>query len=87
MKGGELVMYGCMSGKPPPFQWQSFVFKGLRVSGFNFRQALELGTALPRNIQLCVSPACTRQSPRHHSPPQEVAGWGQQRRLDLLLCW
>ncbi|GAX80556.1 hypothetical protein CEUSTIGMA_g7993.t1 [Chlamydomonas eustigma] len=39
-EGGELVMYGCMSGRPPPFQWQSFVFKGLRVSGFNLRKWL-----------------------------------------------
>lgn len=34
---GQLLCFGCASGKPPPFTWQSFVFRELRVSGFNFR--------------------------------------------------
>jgi hypothetical protein len=37
MQGGKLVCYGCMSGKPTTWAWQTFVFKGLHVSGFNIR--------------------------------------------------
>ena len=29
---GELVVYGCASGKPPSFAWQSWVFSGLQVT-------------------------------------------------------
>ena len=35
-QGGELVIYGCMSGKSPSWPWQSWIMKGLRVQGFNF---------------------------------------------------
>ena len=33
-----LVVYGCMSGKPPSFPWQYWVGKGLKVEGFNLRR-------------------------------------------------
>jgi hypothetical protein len=38
-EGGEVVVYGCLSGKPSPFSWQSFVFRELKVSGFNYRRS------------------------------------------------
>ena len=31
-----MVIYGCMSGKPPTWPWQSWILRGLRVQGFNF---------------------------------------------------
>jgi len=37
MQGGQLVIYGCLSGKSPVWPWQSWVFRGLQVQGFNFR--------------------------------------------------
>ena len=36
-EGGQLVVYGCMSGKSPAFNWKTWVFGGLRVKGFNTR--------------------------------------------------
>lgn len=47
VQGGELVMYGCMSGRPPALQWHSFVFGGLRVMGFNLRKWLARDTTSP----------------------------------------
>ena len=35
--GCPLVVYGCMSGKPPQFVWAQWVFKDLSVRGFNLR--------------------------------------------------
>jgi trans-2-enoyl-CoA reductase len=35
--GCPLVVYGCMSGKPPQFSWSQWVFKELVVRGFNLR--------------------------------------------------
>ena len=32
LQGGQLVVYGCLSGKPPTWPWQSWVFRGLSVS-------------------------------------------------------
>ncbi|EFJ43248.1 molecular chaperone [Volvox carteri f. nagariensis] len=37
-EGGELVVYGCMSGRSPVFPWQSWVFKDVHVRGFNLRR-------------------------------------------------
>jgi hypothetical protein len=31
-QGGQLVVYGCLSGKAPSWPWQAWVFKGLKVS-------------------------------------------------------
>ena len=31
IQDGELVVYGCASGRAPNFAWQSWVFEGLRV--------------------------------------------------------
>ncbi len=31
VQGGQLVIYGCMGGKPPSWPWQSWVFKDLQV--------------------------------------------------------
>ena len=36
--GCPLVVYGCMSGKPPQFPWQYWVGNGLKVEGFNLRR-------------------------------------------------
>eukprot|EP00775_Hariotina_reticulata_P002103 gene2103-2422_t len=50
---GKVVVYGCMSGKPTAWTWQSWVFKGLSVSGYNLRKQLAAetpaGTAKLRN--------------------------------------
>ncbi|MEW5309080.1 MAG: hypothetical protein WDW38_000991 [Sanguina aurantia] len=35
-EGGEIVIYGCASGKAPAWPWQNWVFKGQKVSGFSF---------------------------------------------------
>lgn len=32
MQGGQLVIYGCMSGKAPTWPWQQWVFRNLEVS-------------------------------------------------------
>lgn len=34
-RGGRLVVYGCLSGLPPCWPWQAWVFKGLQVSGYH----------------------------------------------------
>eukprot|EP00983_Pelagomonas_calceolata_P134147 1162029-Pelagomonas_calceolata.AAC.10 len=36
--GGEVVCYGCASGKAPQWTWQGFVFRELKVTGFNMRR-------------------------------------------------
>ncbi len=36
--GASLVIYGCMSGKSPNWNWKLWVFGGLRVRGFNTRK-------------------------------------------------
>ena len=36
--GGQLVVYGCISGTSPQWNWRSWVFQGLRVRGFNARK-------------------------------------------------
>ena len=35
--GAPLVIYGCMSGKAPAWPWQHWVFKQMKVYGFNLR--------------------------------------------------
>lgn len=35
---GQLVIYGCVSGVSPQWDWRRWVFQGLRVRGFNARQ-------------------------------------------------
>jgi trans-2-enoyl-CoA reductase len=37
-EGAQLVIYGCMSGKSPSFNWKSWVFGRLSVKGFNTRR-------------------------------------------------
>ncbi|GIL48595.1 hypothetical protein Vafri_5076 [Volvox africanus] len=37
-EGGEMVVYGCMSGHSPSWPWHSWVFRDLRVRGFNLRR-------------------------------------------------
>ena len=37
-EGAQLVIYGCMGGKSPNFNWKTWVFGGLRVKGFNTRK-------------------------------------------------
>ena len=34
----QLVVYGCMSGKSPQWNWKTWVFHGLKVQGFNARR-------------------------------------------------
>ncbi|KAK2078239.1 hypothetical protein QBZ16_004108 [Prototheca wickerhamii] len=36
--GGQLVVYGCMSGKSPVWPWHTWVFQGIQVKGFNIRR-------------------------------------------------
>ncbi|KAL4518427.1 hypothetical protein Ndes2437A_g04709 [Nannochloris sp. 'desiccata'] len=36
--GGQMVVYGCISGASPTWNWRSWVFQGLRVRGFNARK-------------------------------------------------
>jgi trans-2-enoyl-CoA reductase len=36
-EGGQLIIYGCMSGRSPSWNWKLWVFNGLRVKGFNTR--------------------------------------------------
>ena len=31
IQGGSMVIYGCMSGKAPPFRWDSWVFREIEV--------------------------------------------------------
>lgn len=31
VQGGEVVVYGCLSGKAPDFPWQAWVFRNLKV--------------------------------------------------------
>lgn len=35
--GAPLVIYGCMSGKAPSWPWNQWVFKQMKVQGFNLR--------------------------------------------------
>jgi len=44
LQEGKVVVYGCMSGKPTAWTWQSWVFKGLQVSGYNLRKQLAADT-------------------------------------------
>lgn len=37
-EGAQMVIYGCMSGKSPSFNWKSWVFGRLSVKGFNTRR-------------------------------------------------
>ena len=37
-EGAQLVVYGCMSGKSPNFNWKTWVFGRLSVKGFNTRR-------------------------------------------------
>lgn len=37
-EGATLVIYGCMSGRSPNWNWKLWVFNGLRVRGFNTRK-------------------------------------------------
>ena len=37
-EGSTLVVYGCMSGQSPLFDWDAWVFKDLIVRGFNLRR-------------------------------------------------
>jgi trans-2-enoyl-CoA reductase len=37
-EGCPLVIYGCMSGRAPVFPWQYWVFRDLKVQGFNLRR-------------------------------------------------
>jgi trans-2-enoyl-CoA reductase len=34
--GGELVVYGCLSGAPSALQWHDYVFRGLQVCSARF---------------------------------------------------
>ena len=36
--GGQLVVYGCISGASPQWDWRRWIFQGLRVRGFNTRK-------------------------------------------------
>ena len=36
--GAQLVVYGCMSGKSPQWNWRTWVFESIGVSGFNVRK-------------------------------------------------
>ena len=36
--GAQLVVYGCISGVSPQWNWRSWVFQGLKVRGFNARK-------------------------------------------------
>lgn len=31
LQGGEMVCYGCMTGKAPAWPWQAWVFRELKV--------------------------------------------------------
>ena len=44
IQGGRLVVYGCLSGKPPVWPWQAWVFRGLQVRGCNLRKELAADT-------------------------------------------
>eukprot|EP00890_Picochlorum_soloecismus_P003206 jgi/Picsp_1/3887/NSC_01399-R1_trans-2-enoyl- mitochondrial len=35
---GQLIIYGCLSGKSPQWNWKTWVFNNLRVRGFNARK-------------------------------------------------
>lgn len=37
-EGGQVVFYGCMSGQAPSWPWTSWVFRDLKVVGFNLRR-------------------------------------------------
>ena len=40
-EGCPLVIYGCMSGRAPTFPWQHWVFRDLKVQGFNLRRWMQ----------------------------------------------
>ena len=40
--GGQMVVYGCMSGIAPQWGWRTWVFRGLRVKGFNARRWMSM---------------------------------------------
>jgi len=40
-EGCPLVIYGCMSGRAPMFPWQYWVFRDLKVQGFNLRRWMQ----------------------------------------------
>ncbi len=35
-EGGQLVIYGCMTGKAPAWPWQAWVFRDLKVGGWGW---------------------------------------------------
>lgn len=37
-EGSQLVVYGCMSGNSPQWNWRTWVFQSIKVSGFNARR-------------------------------------------------
>eukprot|EP00879_Flechtneria_rotunda_P012796 GHRR01013360.1.p1 GENE.GHRR01013360.1~~GHRR01013360.1.p1 ORF type:complete len:273 (+),score=134.77 GHRR01013360.1:1434-2252(+) len=53
-QNGRLVVYGCLSGRAPIWPWQTWVFRGLQVTGFNLRNTLAAdkpaGAAKLRNM-------------------------------------
>ena len=31
LQGGQVVVYGCLSGKTPALDWQTWVFRGIKA--------------------------------------------------------
>ena len=52
--GGQMIIYGCVSGVAPQWGWRSWVFRNLKVRGFNARRWMsskENQKKLPRLIE------------------------------------
>ena len=51
-EGAQMVIYGCMTGRSPNWNWKSWVFNGLRVKGFNTRKWMsENPTKIPKLVE------------------------------------
>jgi len=66
LQGGcPLVVYGCMSGKPPQFAWSHWVFKELQVRGFNLRSWMTSNKKKARARMACCPPRSPPPDPAH----------------------
>lgn len=76
-QGGTVVVYGCMSGTAPVWPWQSFVFGGISVRGFNLRRwAQQLQQEQQGKTQAVVQqgPVDAKKQQQGQQQPQQQGG-------------
>lgn len=76
-EGGQLVVYGAMSGKSPQFSWHQWVFQGVQV-GYGGWAGLAEGCALQEQQDGCGRGRCC--------PPALQAAAARRQLLCALRC-